>query len=173
MSEYKNFMEKELINRNKSVNAIEKQVEIISHLSNNTGILLERSQILQQIRAEENKNAIEELKHKTKKLKSENKEIENFQKEIQEKTDQFQQQLVLKKKQLFKGLLSERIQQFRQFQADESFVDNQCAICMEDVEIGTNMMRLDCDGQHTFCQVCIEGWFAEHNTCPICRHTFV
>ena len=78
MGEYQNFMEKEISNRNKSVNAIEKQVEIISRLSNSTGILLERSQILQQIRAEENKKAIEELKHKTKKLKSENKEIENF-----------------------------------------------------------------------------------------------
>ena len=70
------------------------------------------------------------------------------------------------------GLNFQRIQQFERFQADESFVGNQCVICMEDFEIGRNMMRLDCDGQHTFCQVCIEGWFADHNTCPICRHTF-
>ena len=34
-----------------------------------------------------------------------------------------------------------RIEQFEQFQADESFVDDQCVICMEDVEIGRNMMR--------------------------------
>ena len=70
------------------------------------------------------------------------------------------------------GLSHERIQQFEQFTADESFVGDQCAICMGDIEIGRNMIRLDCDGQHTFCQVCIEGWFAEHNTCPICRHKF-
>ena len=71
-----------------------------------------------------------------------------------------------------RGLTTQRIQQFEQFTADESFVGDQCAICIGEYEIGRNMMRLDCDGQHTFCQVCIEGWFAEHNTCPICRHTF-
>ena len=55
----------------------------------------------------------------------------------------------------YKGLTPERIQQFEQFTADESFVGEQCVICMENFEIGRNMMRLDCDGQHTFCQVCI------------------
>ena len=71
-----------------------------------------------------------------------------------------------------KGLTPERIQQFDHFQADETKVDEQCSICMEDFEVGRNMMRLDCDGRHVFCQVCIEGWFADHNTCPICRHLF-
>ena len=70
------------------------------------------------------------------------------------------------------GFTPQRIQQFEQFTADESFVGDQCVICMGDIEVGRNMMRLDCDGQHTFCQVCIEGWFAGHNTCPICRHKF-
>ena len=70
------------------------------------------------------------------------------------------------------GLTAQRIQQFEQFQADESSVDDHCVICMGDIEIGRNMMRLDCDGQHTFCQVCIEGWFAIKKTCPICRHVF-
>ena len=70
------------------------------------------------------------------------------------------------------GLTTQKIQQFEQFTADESFVGEQCVICMEDIEIGRNMMRLDCDGQHTFCQVCIEGWFDNHKTCPICRHAF-
>ena len=70
------------------------------------------------------------------------------------------------------GLTRQRIQQFEQFTADESHVDDQCVICMGDIEAGRNMMRLNCDGQHTFCQVCIEGWFADHNTCPLCRHKF-
>ena len=70
------------------------------------------------------------------------------------------------------GLTPQRIKQFEQFTADESHVGDQCVICMGDIEIGRNMMRLDCDGQHIFCQVCIEGWFADHNTCPICRHAF-
>ena len=71
-----------------------------------------------------------------------------------------------------RGLSPERIQNFAHFTADESHVGDQCSICMENFEIGRNMMRLDCDGKHAFCQVCIEGWFADHNTCPICRHTF-
>ena len=70
------------------------------------------------------------------------------------------------------GLTFQRIRQFEQFQADESFVDDQCVICMEDIEVGRHMMRLNCDGQHTFCQVCIKGWFADHRTCPVCRHRF-
>ena len=70
------------------------------------------------------------------------------------------------------GLCPQIVQKFKKFTADDSFVDEQCVICMEDIEIGRNMMRLDCDGQHTFCQICIEGWFSSHNTCPICRHVF-
>ena len=71
-----------------------------------------------------------------------------------------------------KGLTPQRIQRFERFTAGESFVGDQCVICMEDIEIGRNMLRLDCDGQHTFCQVCIEKWFANHKTCPTCRHEF-
>ena len=70
------------------------------------------------------------------------------------------------------GLNTQIVQKFDQFTADELFVDDQCVICMEDIEIGRNMMRLDCDGQHTFCQVCIVRWFANHKTCPTCRHAF-
>ena len=70
------------------------------------------------------------------------------------------------------GLTPATIQQFEQFTADESHVGDQCVICMGDIELDKNMMRLDCDGKHTFCQVCIEGWFADHNTCPVCRHAF-
>ena len=70
------------------------------------------------------------------------------------------------------GLTAQRIQQFEQFQADKSFLGDQCVICMGNIKVDRNMMRLDCDGQHTFCQVCIEGWFATKNTCPICRHKF-
>ena len=113
MGEYGNFIEKEILNRNKIIDAVNKQVEIIkSDKQNSTGILLGKSKILQHIRAEENQNAIEELKLKTSRLKNENKEIEKFQKELRENNDQFQQQVAIKKKQLFKGLLPVRIQQF-------------------------------------------------------------
>ena len=70
------------------------------------------------------------------------------------------------------GLTTARIHEFQQFPADESLVGNRCGVCLDDIEAGRRMMRLDCDGQHAFCQDCVEGWFADHNTCPNCRHTF-
>ena len=105
-----------------------------------------------------------------KELKLRMEELENFQVQLDEKFDNF----VNSVKNIIenRGLTPQRIQQFEQFTADESFVGDQCVICMGDIEIGRNMMRLDCDGQHTFCRVCIEGWFANHKTCPICRHKF-
>ena len=42
-----------------------------------------------------------------------------------------------------RGLTLQRIQQFEKFQADESFVGDQCVICMEAIKIGRNMMYLD------------------------------
>ena len=112
-------------------------------------------------------------------------ELEQFKEELEEKYVLFRRAYInwirdytnqlleeRRTRQQLENLTPERIQQFNKFQADESFVGDQCVICMGDVEIGRNMMRLDCDGQHTFCQVCIEGWFADHNTCPICRHKF-
>ena len=70
------------------------------------------------------------------------------------------------------GLSPRMIRSFKLFTADETHVGDQCSICMEDVDVGRIMRRLTCDGQHYFCQECIEGWFAEHNTCPLCRHVF-
>ena len=70
------------------------------------------------------------------------------------------------------GLTPRSIRRFKVFAADESHVDDQCSICMQQIDVGRRMRRLTCDGQHYFCQQCIEGWFAEHNTCPLCRHKF-
>ena len=78
-----------------------------------------------------------------------------------------------KKNELDKGLSPERIQQFLLFEADESHVGDQCQVCLEEVEVGKLMKQLDCGGRHSFCSVCIDQWFAEHKTCPICRHLFV
>ena len=71
-----------------------------------------------------------------------------------------------------KGLTAERVQKFHQFEADESLVGDQCALCEMDVEYGRKLMRLDCEGQHTFCQSCLKEWFKNHNTCPDCGHKF-
>ena len=90
--------------------------------------------------------------------------------DFQQEIEMVQLQIEEKKKQLHKGLTPETIQLFDHFSADKSLVGDQCNICMEDIEVGRKMMRLDC--KHVFCQVCIEGWFADHNTCPLCRHMF-
>ena len=71
------------------------------------------------------------------------------------------------------GLTPGRIQRFQIFSADETLVGEQCAICLEDINIGKRMRRLTCDGQHAFCPGCCETWFANKNTCPLCRHVFV
>ena len=71
------------------------------------------------------------------------------------------------------GLTPARIQKFHQFIADESLDLDRCGVCLEDLEIGRRMMRLNCDGQHIFCQGCVENWFTNHKTCPNCRHIFV
>ena len=112
-------------------------------------------------------------------------ELEQFKEELEEKYVLFRRAYInwirdytnqlleeRRTRQQLENLTPERIQQFNKFQADESFVGDQCVICMGDVEIGRNMMRLDCDGRHVFCQVCIKGWFADHKTCPKCRHLF-
>ena len=70
------------------------------------------------------------------------------------------------------GLNPRRIRRFQLFTAGETHVGDQCSVCMDDVDVGRRMRRLTCDGQHYFCQEFIEGWFANHNTCPLCRHKF-
>ena len=96
MEGFQNIIEVEIIDRNKYVNAIEKR-------------LLRRNnfQHIEELRPEENQNAIEELKTEKRQLENKNKEILNFQKELQEKIDLFQQQVAIKK-QHFKSLLPSR-----------------------------------------------------------------
>ena len=92
--------------------------------------------------------------------------------ELQQQSELIQQQIEDKRQQLHNGLSPARIQQFHQFLADQSLVGDHCGVCLDDIELGRRMMRLDCNGQHAFCQGCVEGWFADHNTCPNCRHLF-
>ena len=70
------------------------------------------------------------------------------------------------------GLTTARIRQFQHFPADESLAGDICSVCQYEIELGSSMMRLDCKGQHVFCKDCVEGWFADHKTCPNCRHVF-
>ena len=88
-----------------------------------------------------------------------------------EQTQQHQRNQLQRNRQQH-GLTAARIQKFKQFPADESLVGDKCSVCQDEIEVGRRMMRLDCDGQHAFCQGCVEGWFADHKTCPNCRHEF-
>ena len=99
--------------------------------------------------------------------------IEDIKRDVDQKGVELVGLVEAKIKELDKGLSPERIQQFLQFEADESHVGDQCQVCLEEVEVGRLMKQLDCGGRHSFCSVCIDQWFANHKTCPICRHVFV
>lgn len=42
-----------------------------------------------------------------------------------------------------------------------------CSICMDDVAVGDEVMRLWCS--HWFHESCVEAWLKEHDSCPQCR----
>lgn len=44
-----------------------------------------------------------------------------------------------------------------------------CSICMDMVELGTEVTVLPCT--HWFHFTCIEAWLIQHNTCPHCRRS--
>ena len=98
--------------------------------------------------------------------------IEEIKRDVERQAAEFDNLVEAKKNELHKGLSPERIQQFLQFEADESYVGDQCQVCLEEVEVGRLMKQLDCGGRHSFCIGCIDQWFANHKTCPICRHIF-
>ena len=126
----------------------------------------------QRKKRKESQEAIKNMQLEIRNLKKQNRKIDIFLYVQQEYPIRFQQHLAEKIDTFRRGLSPERIQKFTKFTADESHVGDQCSICIENFEIGRNMMRLDCDGKHAFCQVCIEGWFADHKTCPLCRQMF-
>lgn len=65
----------------------------------------------------------------------------------------------------------EVINQLPKKKIDETMLGNdgqaECSICMDNVEIGTEVTVLPC--QHWFHFECIESWLKEHDTCPHCR----
>ena len=48
-----------------------------------------------------------------------------------------------------------------------------CSICLEKVNIGDKMKILPCSEtvNHKFHSKCIDEWFRQRDTCPICRST--
>ena len=72
-----------------------------------------------------------------------------------------------------RGLTAERIGEFKNFVSDQTMLSDRCIICLDDLKVGMQMVRLDCHVDHYLCRVCADGWFKDHNTCPTCRHEFV
>ena len=97
---------------------------------------------------------------------------DKFRQKAEETSDRLQNLLRNLPEQHQQRLSSKKVRSFKVFTTDESHVGQQCNICLEEIDVGRIMRRLTCDGQHYFCQQCIDGWFAEHNTCPLCRHKF-
>ena len=117
------------------------------------------------------KKAASSLKEKKARTVQEEKDFIEIERFVREQHELLQQQVSVARNKLHKGLTAERIQKFHKFEADDSLVGEQCAVCKDDIEVGRKMMRLDC--KHQFCQPCAEGWLANHNTCPVCREVFV
>ena len=137
--------------------------------------------ILMHLKTDELDKLISQSQHYTTKLREEYENLENIRSYLLQHNEQMQQRLNASLHQLIsegatfchqKGLTAARIHQFNHFLADESTVDSNCGICLEELKVGRRMVRLDCAGHHTFCQNCTEKWFHDHNTCPNCRYVF-
>ena len=66
------------------------------------------------------------------------------------------------------GLTPDRMARLWHFEAEEADAVDPCCVCMEDIEVGRSVVRLDC--KHVLCQVCTYRWMSISKTCPLCRH---
>ena len=46
---------------------------------------------------------------------------------------------------------------------------DECAICLEKFDEESEVTPLPCDIRHYFHNKCIEDWFKNNNTCPLCK----
>ena len=83
--------------------------------------------------------------------------------ELEQHLNTLQKQIQVKKKSLQKI----------QYKADESLVGETCCVCLEDIEVGRNMVRLSCNCKEFYCNNCIEEWTVLNNSCPTCRYKFI
>ena len=100
--------------------------------------------------------------------------IQQRRERIQERRERIEQYLLdnFSQSRQNNGLTPQRIRKFQHFSANESLGGEQCVVCMNDLEIGRQMVRLDCHVRHYLCKVCADTWFKDQKTCPFCRHEF-
>ena len=128
--------------------------------------------------AKDNLKLLEVEKSKLEKVIQVHRVLNDIERELQQQCERIHQQMVALRNNFMRaangvrGLSPQRIRKFQSFQADQSLVGDRCEVCLADIELGRSMIRLDCGGQHFFCKGCVEGWLANNNTCPKCRHTF-
>ena len=48
---------------------------------------------------------------------------------------------------------------------------NECSICLEQYKLNEKIIKLDCE--HIFHKSCINLWFQNNNSCPICRDNVI
>ena len=49
--------------------------------------------------------------------------------------------------------------------------DDECTICLE--KLYTKITRKIVNCKHLFCQSCIEKWFEEKSSCPVCKQDII
>ena len=47
-------------------------------------------------------------------------------------------------------------------------VENSCAVCKDEFEIGQELLLMPC--KHYFHNDCLLPWLNERNSCPVCRY---
>lgn len=48
-------------------------------------------------------------------------------------------------------------------------VNNQCAVCLDELRLQSRAVQINCSGKHVFHEECIIPWIKERETCPVCR----
>lgn len=65
------------------------------------------------------------------------------------------------------GLSNDELAQLNHFKATKDYVCRDCHICLDEVNLGADIVKLCCD--HVFHKSCIHTWLKMKRTCPICR----
>ena len=169
--ENENFT-KRLQNLRQSNAEISKDMKVYHINVKSINLLEQNNKVINQI----NQKMAENIKRIKQNL-SELDKLNEFRVELDQKSEQtygHTRQMLenLQQQRIQQGSSSKKFKIFPLITADESHVNDQCAICMENYEIGNKIVQLDCDGKHTFCRDCIARWLPNKITCPLCRHKF-
>ncbi|KAL5722837.1 RING-type E3 ubiquitin transferase [Ranunculus cassubicifolius] len=67
-----------------------------------------------------------------------------------------------------KPATKDSIQALRKVVFTEDDKEKECAICLDELEIGGEGKEMPC--MHMYHEKCIEKWLGIHGSCPVCRH---